>query len=65
MRSSQRFGKIFLLVLTLQLSKIKALHCEKATKFEKTPACFDVYSVTSKQVGDFFIFVLPFQKTEL
>ena len=56
MRSSQRFGKIFLLVLMLQLSKIKVLHCEKATKFEKTPTCSDVYYLLSdvETSGRFF-----------
>ena len=36
---------------------IKLRHCEKATLFEKkTPTCFDVYLVISKQ------FLWPFQK---
>ena len=34
--------------------EIKLRYCEKATKYEKSPTCFDIYSVTSKQVGDFF-----------
>ena len=34
----------------------KLRHCEKAF-------CFDIYSVTLKQVGDFFKKALPFQKT--
>ena len=34
---------------------IKLRHCEKATKFKKkSPTSFDVYSVVSKQVRDFF-----------
>ena len=35
----------------------------KATKFEKNVTCFDIYSVTSKQVGDSFKSFWPFQKT--
>ena len=35
----------------------------KATKFEKNVTCFDIYSVTSKQVGDYFKSFWPFQKT--
>ena len=46
---------------------VKVRHCEKATKFEKIShgfwqnSCF--YSLASKQVGDVFKFLLPFQKT--
>jgi hypothetical protein len=32
---------------------LKLRLCEKATKFIKSPSCFDVYSVKSKQVEDF------------
>ena len=61
----------YILKLNLQyrcaLIKIKFRHYEKATKFEKIfhlfwhNSCF--YSVTSKQVGDFFKFSWPFQKS--
>ena len=34
--------------------KFKIKHCEKATKFEKSPPCFDGYPVVSKQVEFFF-----------
>ena len=30
--------------------------------WKKSPTCFDIYSVTSKQVGDFFIFCGLFRK---
>ena len=44
--------------------KVKLRHYVKATKFEKkSPTCFDVDSVTSRQVGDFFKFLWPSQKT--
>ena len=34
---------------------LKLRFSEKATKFEKkSPTCFDIYTVTSKQVGYFF-----------
>ena len=44
-----------------QGSLVKLRYCEKAAEFEKkSPTFFDVYLVTSKQVGDFFKFVWPF-----
>ena len=42
---------------------IKLRHCEKATKFKKkSPTSFDVYSVVSKQVRDFFQIFVAFSE---
>ena len=41
---------------------IKLKHCEKATKFEKKSTCFEIYSVASKQVGDFFQIFVAFSE---
>ena len=43
---------------------VKLRYSEKGTKFEKNLplTCFDVYSVTSKKVGDFFQIVLAFSE---
>ena len=58
--SSKEAKKMYILLLKLR-------HYEKATKFEKIShlfwqnSCF--YSVVSKQVGDFFKFLWPSQKS--
>merc|ERR1712008_11167 len=52
--------------LVLTLLYVKLRHYEKATKFEKkSPTCFDIYLVTSIQVGDFILIVAFSKKPEL
>ena len=43
------------------------MYSEKATNLKKkiSPACFDIYSVTSKQVGDYFKLCGLFRKPVL
>ena len=58
---------VFLVFFSTVLTSVKLRHYEKATKFEKISllfwqnSCF--YSVASKQVGDFFKFLWPSQKS--
>ena len=49
---------------TFTFFQLKLKHYEKAAKFEKkspTCTCFDIYSIASRQVGDFFKLLRPFQ----
>ena len=50
------------LVLSLP-STVMLGYCEKAKNLKKISLFFDVYSVTSKQVGDLKKIFWPFQKT--
>ena len=58
---------VVVLVKYLRYYLLKLRHYEKATKFEKISHHFwqnsCSYSVASKQVGDFFEFLWPFQKS--
>ena len=55
---NDNFFRLYICVFHLKL-----IHCEKATKFEKKSTnSFDIYSVVSKQLGDFFIIFVAFSE---
>ena len=55
------------IILQLKVALLNLRHYEKATKYKKKQktslTCFDIYSVTSKQMGDYFKIFWLFQKT--
>ena len=59
--SFDQFSEVSSQIIWSVKTSVKVRFSKKATKFEINPTCFDIYSVTSKQVGDFFEILWPSQ----